>query len=178
MTIYPIPPLFNQNTPTAQLSRHTDPETSQRAARLVTRSGKAVRQRRLLYAAVVAGPGRTAAELGKACGIGTFDACRRLPDMKVQRPEVDGRIPVIIATREGLQEGAAQWALVNNRPRLASRSMFGVYTPLRPPRQLVQSFRSSTEMNKTFGCCFAVLHPVKADSTAISASVFLNLTFR
>ncbi len=92
MTIYPIPDLFAQNTPPALLSRHTDPETSRRAARRVSRSGKAIRERRLLYAAVIAEPGRTAAELGKACGVERYEASRRLPDMKVQLPEVTGRL--------------------------------------------------------------------------------------
>ena len=34
--------------------------------------------------------------------------------------------PLNTAAREGLQAGAAQWALVNSTPRLAKRSIFGV----------------------------------------------------
>ena len=59
----------------------------------------------------------------------------------------EGRI--VIATREGLHAGAAQCALVNNTPRFASQSRCGVCTPLRPPMQLTQSFRSSTAIKST-----------------------------
>ena len=66
-------------------------------------------------------------------------------------PEVQGRTPVINAAREGLHAGAAQYERVNSTPRFASRSMFGVRQSGCPPRQLIQSFKSSTAMNNTFG---------------------------
>ena len=59
----------------------------------------------------------------------------------------------MIATREGLHEGAAQWALVNKVPRAAKRSRLGVWTPFLPPMQLTQSFRSSTAMKSTLERC-------------------------
>ena len=98
MTLYPIGPLFDTTPPPAKhLARRTDPETSKRAARHVARSGKAVRQRKQLYEAVVAGPGRTCPELAKATGIDRYDAARRLPELKgkikhgdVKRCEVTG----------------------------------------------------------------------------------------
>ena len=54
--------------------------------------------------------------------------------------------------------GAWQWALVNSKPRLAKRSIFGVDTCGCPPRQLTQSFRSSIAMNSTFGRLASVAH--------------------
>jgi len=62
-----------------------------------------------------------------------------------------GRTPVIKLAREGLQEGAEQWAFVKRTPREARRSRFGVCTPGRPPRQFTQSFRSSTAIKRTLG---------------------------
>ena len=66
-------------------------------------------------------------------------------------PVVEGRSPVIKLVREGLHNGAWQWALVKSVPRFASRSMFGVFTCGCPPRQPIQSFWSSMAMNKIFG---------------------------
>ena len=76
------------------------------------------------------------------------------------------------ATREGLQEGAAQWALVNKVPRAAKRSRFGVWTPLRPPMQLTQSFRSSTAMNNTLGGCSFALRQKNAQASRAGIRVF------
>lgn len=64
-------------------------------------------------------------------------------------PVVDGRSPISKLVREALQPGAVQWALVNNMPLLASRSMFGVIACGWPPRLPIQSFKSSTAMNRT-----------------------------
>src|SRR3954467_11063009 len=58
------------------------------------------------------------------------------------------------AALEGLQTGAAQYAFVKSMPFAASRSMFGVFTSGWPPRQPIQSFRSSTAMKRTFGLLF------------------------
>ena len=55
------------------------------------------------------------------------------------------------AARDGLQTGAAQYALVNSIPFDASRSRFGVLTSGWPPRQPIQSFKSSIAMKRTFG---------------------------
>ena len=60
-------------------------------------------------------------------------------------------MPVIKAVREGLQDGAAQYAFVNSTPLAAKRSMFGVFTSGCPPRHPIQSLRSSTAMKSTFG---------------------------
>src|SRR4051812_2216472 len=53
--------------------------------------------------------------------------------------------------REGLQSGAWQCALAKSVPRLASRSMFGVFAWGWPPRQPTQSFRSSTARKRMLG---------------------------
>ena len=66
-------------------------------------------------------------------------------------PVLLGRLPVKVATRDGLQTGAAQWALVNNKPRFASRSMFGVLASGWPSRQPTQSFMSSAMIIRTLG---------------------------
>src|SRR4051812_21989623 len=66
-------------------------------------------------------------------------------------PVVEGRRPVNSAVREGLQTGAAQCAFVNTSPIAASRSKLGVFTLVRSPRTLTQSFRSSIETNRMFG---------------------------
>src|SRR5437868_2774013 len=81
-------------------------------------------------------------------------------------PEVEGRNPVIKEARDGLHTGAAQYALVNSMPLAASRSMFGVLTSGCPPRQPIQSFRSSTAMKRTFG-----FDEVAAGNAAAVASV-------
>ena len=57
----------------------------------------------------------------------------------------------MIAVRDGLQSGAAQWACSKSTPFLASPSMLGVFACGCPPRQPTQSFRSSTAMKRTFG---------------------------
>ena len=57
----------------------------------------------------------------------------------------------MMAVREGLQEAAAQWALVNSTPLAARRSRFGVLVCEFPPRQPTQSLRSSIEMKRTLG---------------------------
>lgn len=57
------------------------------------------------------------------------------------------------AARDGLQAGAAQCAFVKNRPRAASRSIFGVLACRCPSRQPIQSFKSSMAMNRTLGGC-------------------------
>ena len=66
-------------------------------------------------------------------------------------PEEAGVMPVISAALEGPQGGAAQCAFVNNTPRFAKASMFGVMACGYPPKTPTQSFRSSTEMNRTLG---------------------------
>jgi len=57
----------------------------------------------------------------------------------------------MIAVRDGLQDGEGQWALLNKTPLAAKRSMFGVFACGCPPKQPIQSFRSSIEINKMFG---------------------------
>ena len=54
-------------------------------------------------------------------------------------------------TREGMHMGTWQCALRNDSPRLASRSMLGVFASGWPPRQPIQSLRSSIAMKTTFG---------------------------
>ena len=66
-------------------------------------------------------------------------------------PVVVGRLPVSSATRDGLQAGAAQCALVNSMPWEDSLSIFGVRACGWPPSTPVQSFRSSMAMKSTLG---------------------------
>ena len=68
----------------------------------------------------------------------------------------------MMADRDGLQAGAGQCALVNNTPLAASRSKFGVFACGCPPRQPIQSFKSSTEMNSTFGLSAATADDISA----------------
>jgi hypothetical protein len=81
----------------------------------------------------------------------------------------------MIAVREGLQDAPGQCALLNNTLLAASRSKFGVRVCGWPPRQPIQSLRSSTEMNSTLG-----LSPAKAaldthEANAISAPIKVNI---
>ena len=62
----------------------------------------------------------------------------------------------MIAVRDGLQSGAAQWACSKRTPLRASLSMFGVFACGWPPRQPTLSFISSTEMNRTLGLSAAL----------------------
>jgi hypothetical protein len=64
---------------------------------------------------------------------------------------VEANWPEKIAAREGAQNTPAVWALVKLTPRSASRSMFGVMAEGVVPWDPIQSFMSSTAMNKTFG---------------------------
>src|SRR5262245_56828914 len=66
-------------------------------------------------------------------------------------PEVDGCRPDMRAVREGLQTGAAHWALANLTPRRARRSRLGVTgcgAILVRPAKL---FWSSRMMSRTLG---------------------------
>jgi hypothetical protein len=60
-------------------------------------------------------------------------------------------MPVSRLTRDGLHKGAEQYALVKETPRLARRSMLGVFAWGWPPRCPTQSRKSSTAMNSTLG---------------------------
>ena len=80
-------------------------------------------------------------------------------------PDVEGGMPVIRLARDGLHAGAEQCAFVNSTPRLASRSRFGVLTSGCPPKQPIQSFKSSMAINSTFG-----LFRVEAAEKAISGN--------
>ena len=53
--------------------------------------------------------------------------------------------------REGLHTGAWQWALLKRTPRAANRSILGVLAWGCPPRQPIQSLRSSMEISRTLG---------------------------
>ena len=66
-------------------------------------------------------------------------------------PEVLGEMPVMMAVREGLQAVAGQWALLKRMPLAARRSRFGVMVCGCPPRQPIQSLRSSRAMKRMFG---------------------------
>lgn len=98
--------------------------------------------------------------------MGDFRQCWRLKYM----PDVEGRIPVKTLVREGLHAGAAQWALVKSTPLFASLSRFGVCTPGRPPKQLAQSFRSSTAIKRMFGGGFLSEQDVIQGGRAIAAA--------
>ena len=82
-------------------------------------------------------------------------------------PERCGESPVKIAVREGLHEGAAQWALLNKMPEAASRSKFGVRACGCPPRQPTQSFRSSIAMKRILGLAAASVFTTEAQSMRI-----------
>ena len=71
------------------------------------------------------------------------------------KPERCGERPVKMAVREGLQAGAGQWALVKSTPEAASRSRLGVRACGWPPRQPIQSFKSSMAMKRTLGLAIA-----------------------
>ena len=60
-------------------------------------------------------------------------------------------------TRDEEQTGTAQCALLKFLPRSASSSMFGVDASGCPPRNPVQSFRSSMLIITTFGCSAPLL---------------------
>jgi hypothetical protein len=67
-------------------------------------------------------------------------------------PVVDGRKPVIIAVRDGLQTVDGLWALVKVIPIRPRRSKLGVCAFSEyPPKELIQSFMSSRAMNRTLG---------------------------
>ena len=67
-------------------------------------------------------------------------------------PVVEGLRPVMIAVRDGLHNGAAQYACSKRTPFSARRSIWGCLLPAGgPPRQPTQSFKSSTARNRTFG---------------------------
>ena len=70
-------------------------------------------------------------------------------------PVVDGRKPVKVAAREGLHAGETQYARVNNIPRLARRSRFGVLIGEFGSSREIQSFMSSTAMKSTSFRCSA-----------------------
>ena len=53
--------------------------------------------------------------------------------------------------REGLHEGAAQYARVKITPRVANRSRFGVRACGWPPSAPIQSFKSSMAIKSTLG---------------------------
>ena len=70
-------------------------------------------------------------------------------------PVVDGRRPVKVAAREGLHAGEMQYARVNNIPRPARRSRFGVLIGDFGSSREIQSFMSSTAMKSTSGLFLA-----------------------
>ena len=59
----------------------------------------------------------------------------------------------MIEVRDGLHDGALQWALVNRIPRFASASKFGVSTSNGAPSNWVgpQSLKSSMDTKRMFG---------------------------
>ena len=62
-------------------ARNSDPVSSYWAARLAETSGKAARDRRACFIAVLAGEGRTSAEIAVVAGLDRHTAARRLPDL-------------------------------------------------------------------------------------------------
>lgn len=64
---------------------------------------------------------------------------------------VEANCPENIAALEGAQKTPAVWALMKLIPRLAKRSIFGVIADGIVSWQPIQSFMSSTAMNKTLG---------------------------
>src|SRR6478609_8470721 len=76
---------------------------------------------------------------------------RMLVSSFAKTPVSNGCRPLKTAAREGLQSGAAQWALEKRMPRLARRSMLGDFAWGWPPRQPIQSLRSSIAMKSTLG---------------------------
>src|SRR5678816_2418363 len=84
-------------------------------------------------------------------------------------PVVFGRSPLRSAAREGLQSGAAQWALVNVTPIAASRSIFGVLVCLFRARCPTQWFRSSTGIKRTFG--FSAARAERVNATRIEKRI-------
>ena len=66
-------------------------------------------------------------------------------------PVVDGRRPVSVATREGLQTGAEQWALLNSIPRGCEPVDVRSLHIRMPAEQPTQSFMSSTTIINTLG---------------------------
>jgi hypothetical protein len=63
-------------------ARNTDPTTWQQAAEEVEASGRTVSQRHLCLLEVWRKPGRTAAEIAKAAGLGRHGPSRRLPELR------------------------------------------------------------------------------------------------
>ena len=82
----------------------------------------------------------------------------------------------MMAVRDGLQAGAGQCALVNSIPLSASRSMLGVRAWGWPPRQPIQSFRSSTAMNRMLAGCS--LWAIDAQPNSVSANPHTTLITR
>ena len=58
-----------------------------------------------------------------------------------------------MAALEGAQAGEGTWQLVNDIDIFANRLKFGVFMPTLPFQEsvFIQSFKSSIEINKTFG---------------------------
>jgi len=79
-------------------------------------------------------------------------------------------MPVIRLARDGLQAGAEQCALVKSTPFCARRSRLGVFTSGWPPRQPIQSFKSSIAIKRTFGLSFVDLAEKPARGSANAAA--------
>ena len=75
---------------------------------------------------------------------------RTLPDVLFHWPQA-----TLAQRRYGVTARAGVWALVNNIPRPASLSMFGVLACGCPPSTPTQSFKSSTAMNRMSGRLWA-----------------------
>ena len=68
-------------------------------------------------------------------------------------PELTGCTPVMIANLEGAQAGAGTLEFKNDIDISAKRLKLGVFIPRLPAHEfvLIQSFKSSIEINNTFG---------------------------
>lgn len=84
---------------------------------------------------------------------------------------MEANCPENIAALEGAQKTPAVWALIKLTPRLAKRSIFGVIAAGMVPWQPIQSFMSSTAMNKMLG--FPALKPEVAMISEIVRSVLV-----
>lgn len=82
-------------------ARNTDPSTSHDAARAMDRSGRARLQRQRCLRAVLAMPGRTAAEIALVTGMERHAPSRRLPELRDAGLLVNGEAR--ICTARGLR---------------------------------------------------------------------------
>src|SRR5512133_425853 len=92
-------------------------------------------------------------------------------------PVAPGRLPLSNAARDGLQTGAAQWALVKVTPSFARRSRLGVLVCTLRPKWPTQWFRSSTGKKRTLGCSAAVSDDVRMPMDNSGRSVRMDGSF-